>query len=33
MTRRHFIDKWFIYALGLVPIWLLDTCILPRYPL
>ena len=33
MTRRDFIHKWFIYALGLVPIWLLDTCILPRYPL
>ena len=33
MTRRDFIHKWFIYALGLVPIWLLDACILPRYPL
>ena len=32
MTRRDFIHKWFIYALGLVPIWLLDACILPRYP-
>ena len=33
MTRRDLIYKWFIYALGLVPVWLLDAYILPRYPL
>ena len=33
MTRRDFIHKWLIYALGLLPVWLLDACILPRYPL
>ena len=33
MTRRDLIHKWFTYALGLVPIWLLDAYILPRYPL
>ena len=33
MTRRDFIHKWFVYALGLLPVWLLDAYILPRYPL
>lgn len=33
MTRRDFIHKWLIYALGLLPVWLLDAYILPRYPL
>ena len=33
MTRRDHMYKWFIYSLGLVPIWLLDAYILPRYPL
>ena len=33
MTRRDLIQKWAVYGLGLVPIWLLDACILPRYPL
>lgn len=33
MTHRDLIHKWFIYGLGLFPIWLLDACILPRYPL
>lgn len=33
MTRRDHMQKWLIYALGLLPIWLLDACILPRYPL
>ena len=33
MTRRDLIHKWFAYALGLVPVWLLDAYILPRYPL
>lgn len=33
MTRRDLIHKWSVYALGLLPIWILDSCILPRYPL
>ena len=33
MTRRNFIRKWTVYALGLLPIWLLDAYILPRMPL
>lgn len=33
MTRRDFIHKWLIYALGLLPVWVLDAYILPRYPL
>ena len=33
MTRRDFIHKWFVYALGLLPVWVLDAYILPRYPL
>ena len=33
MTRRDYIHKWFVYALGLLPVWLLDAYILPRYPL
>ncbi len=33
MTQRDQIHKWLVYALGLVPVWLLDACILPRYPL
>ena len=33
MTRRDFFHKWFVYALGLLPIWVLDAYILPRYPL
>ena len=33
MTRRDFFHKWFVYALGLLPVWLLDAYILPRYPL
>ncbi|MCI8423605.1 MAG: rod shape-determining protein MreD [Lawsonibacter sp.] len=33
MTRRNLIHKWMIYTLGLLPIWLLDAYILPRYPL
>ena len=33
MTRRDFIHKWLVYALGLLPVWLLDAYILPRYPL
>lgn len=33
MTRRNLIHKWSVYGLGLVLVWLLDGCILPRYPL
>ncbi len=33
MTRRDLIYKWSVYGLGLLPVWLLDACILPRYPL
>ena len=33
MTRRDMIHKWLVYALGLLPVWLLDAYILPRYPL
>ncbi|MGE4275583.1 MAG: rod shape-determining protein MreD [Lawsonibacter sp.] len=33
MTRRNLIHKWLIYSLGLLPVWLLDAYILPRYPL
>lgn len=25
MTRRDFIHKWTVYALGLLPVWLLDA--------
>lgn len=32
MTRRNLIHKWSVYGLGLVLVWLLDGCILPRYP-
>lgn len=33
MTRQDLFRKWFVYALALVPVWLLDACILSRYPL
>lgn len=33
MTRQDQIYKWFIYALGLLPIWLLDAFLLGRYPI
>ena len=33
MTRQDQVYKWFIYALGLLPIWILDAFILGRYPL
>ena len=32
MTRRDWMHKWLIYALGLLPVWLLDAYILPRFP-
>ena len=33
MTTRDSIHKWFVYALALFPIWVLDGIVLPRYPL
>ena len=33
MTRRDLVHKWLIYTLGLLPVWVLDACILPRFPL
>ena len=33
MTRQNWLHKWLIYALGLLPVWLLDAYLLPRYPL
>ena len=33
MTRRDFIHKWTVYTLGLLPVWLMDAYILPRFPL
>jgi len=33
MTRRALLHKWLIYALALIPIFLLDWAVLPRYPL
>ena len=32
MTRQDQIYKWFIYALGLLPIWVLDAYLLGRWP-
>ena len=32
MTRRDLIHKWLVYALALVPLWLLDALVLPRFP-
>ena len=32
MTRRDLFHKWLVYALALVPVWLLDAYILPRFP-
>lgn len=32
MTRRDWLHKWFVYGLGLLPLWLLDACLLPRWP-
>ena len=33
MTRQALFHKWFLYALALFPVGLLDACILSRYPL
>ena len=32
MTRRDLIHKWLVYALALVPLWVLDSMVLPRFP-
>ncbi len=32
MTRGNLIHKWLVYALGVIPVWLLDAYILPRLP-
>lgn len=32
MTTQDRIFKWFLYALGLVPVWVLETMILNRVP-
>lgn len=31
MTTQDLVHKWLVYALGLVPIWLLDAFVLNRY--
>lgn len=33
MTRQDQMFKWFIYSLGLLPIWVLDAFLLGRWPL
>ncbi len=33
MTRRDFMEKWFIYGMALFPIWLLDCYFFSRYPI
>lgn len=33
MTRQDQIYKWFCYALGLFPVWVLDTLLVGRYPI
>ena len=33
MTRQDQLYKWFIYGLGLLPIWILDAFLLGRYPM
>ena len=33
MTRRDQTHKWFVYALALIPVWLLDEFVLNRIPL
>lgn len=32
MTTQHLMHKWFIYNIGLLPVWMLDCYILSRYP-
>ena len=32
MSRRDLIHKWLVYALAMLPVWLLDAYILPRFP-
>ena len=31
MTRRDQLFKWAVYALGLLPVWVLDAFVLSRY--
>lgn len=33
MTRQDFIFKWFLYGLGVLPVWIFETMILNRLPL
>ncbi len=33
MTRQDQMYKWFIYALGLLPIWVLDSLLLGHWPI
>lgn len=33
MTRQDQLYKWFIYALGLLPVWILDAFLLGRWPM
>ncbi|MEG1241141.1 MAG: rod shape-determining protein MreD [Oscillospiraceae bacterium] len=33
MTRQDFMFKWFLYGLGVLPVWIFETMILNRLPL
>ena len=33
MTRHDFLVKWGVYALALLPVWLLETYVFARLPL
>lgn len=33
MTRHDHIIKWIVYALGAIPVWLIETTVLSRLPL
>ena len=33
MTRHDFLIKWGVYVLGLLPVWFLESYLLPRLPL
>lgn len=33
MTRSDLIHKWLVYALALLPVWLMDAYVLSRYPI
>ena len=32
MTRHDFLVKWGAYALALLPVWLVEACLLPDIP-